>query len=94
MQAAGTKTAPLATVSAAVDKLRVVGGAGNTVILRDGIHRMAETLEIGPMVGGVALHPTAAYPNLQRSQVLGITSHRVTLLSSLKTEMLIIRFDA
>ena len=32
----GTEAAPLATVSAAVNELRVLGGAGNTVVLRPG----------------------------------------------------------
>ena len=45
----GTEAAPLATFSAAVNELRVLGGAGNTVVLRPGRNALhVETLEIGP----------------------------------------------
>mmetsp|Transcript_14885 Transcript_14885/g.44162 ORF Transcript_14885/g.44162 Transcript_14885/m.44162 type:complete len:907 (-) Transcript_14885:74-2794(-) len=57
--AAGSETAPLATIQAAVNKLRQAGGAGNTVVLRDGIYRLASTLEIGPMDVNLTIQ---AYP--------------------------------
>eukprot|EP00037_Helgoeca_nana_P007697 m.69912 g.69912 ORF g.69912 m.69912 type:complete len:495 (+) comp18448_c0_seq1:187-1671(+) len=57
--AAGTASAPLATIHAGVDKLRSLGGAGNTVVLRAGVYRFASTLEIGPMDVNLTIQ---AYP--------------------------------
>jgi len=57
--AAGTEAAPLASVHAAVDKLRELGGAGNTVVLRTGTYYMSKTLESGPTEVNLTLQ---AYP--------------------------------
>lgn len=38
--ATGTEAAPLASVHAAVNKLRGLGGSGNTVVLRAGVRRL------------------------------------------------------
>jgi hypothetical protein len=57
-----TLKAPLASPFAAVDKLRVLGGVGNTVVLRTGTYYMSKTLAIGPMDVNLTIQ---AYPGEQ-----------------------------
>lgn len=57
----GTVASPMATIHAAVEKLRELGGTGNAIVLRSGTYRFTRTLQIGPMDVNLTIQ---AYPGV------------------------------